>query len=161
MRTLILMRHGTAEKAVAGGRDFDRPLSERGRREAEAAGAALADEGWLPTVALVSPAVRTQETWEEVETAFDEVEKVDDPKLLHTTAEAVLAAAEAAEGEVVMVIGHNPGLGELMDALSRTGDEAARRDYGRGGCPPGAAAVFAVEEGRYSLESYIPPSAGR
>ena len=85
----------------------------------------------------------------------------DDPQLLHTTGEVILAAAEAAESDVVMVIGHNPGLGDLMDALSRTGDEAARRDYGRGGCPPGAVAVFALEDGRYSLESYIPPGGGR
>lgn len=161
MRTLILMRHGTTEKPVAGGRDFDRPLTERGRREAEAAGEALAGEGWVPTLALVSPALRTQETWEEVEAAFGAVEKRDDPKLLHTSSEAILAAAEAAEGEVVMVVSHNPGLGDLMDALSRTGDEAARRDHARAGCPPGAAAVFAVEDGRYSLESYIPPGGGR
>ena len=56
MRRLILFRHAKAEPRAAGEDDFDRPLSPRGRADAVLVGRALADAGFAPDLALVSPA---------------------------------------------------------------------------------------------------------
>ena len=56
------MRHGKAEAFAR--EDHQRRLTERGRREATAAGQWLADQGIVPTDAFVSSAIRTRQTWE-------------------------------------------------------------------------------------------------
>ncbi len=60
-RVLLVMRHGKAEPFAA--EDHLRRLTERGAREAHGAGEWLADQGLVPTHALVSSAVRAQDTW--------------------------------------------------------------------------------------------------
>jgi phosphohistidine phosphatase len=61
MKNLLLLRH--AKSAWPDGvEDHDRPLAERGRRDAPRMGAYMADVGIEPNVALVSSARRTQET---------------------------------------------------------------------------------------------------
>ena len=62
MDRLILMRHGRAEPDSATGDDFDRALVPGGVRQAQVAGATLADMGFRPDIALVSPAVRAVQT---------------------------------------------------------------------------------------------------
>ena len=54
-RLLVVMRHGKAEPFAA--EDHLRRLTERGAREAHGAGQWLADQGLVPTHALVSSAV--------------------------------------------------------------------------------------------------------
>ncbi|MEV4196794.1 SixA phosphatase family protein [Micromonospora globbae] len=61
-RTLVLLRHSKAEQSEQGP-DADRPLTDRGRADAESAGAWLAKHGLLPDVVLCSTARRTRETW--------------------------------------------------------------------------------------------------
>src|SRR5690242_14812229 len=57
----MVMRHAKAEQGATS--DFERPLADRGRADAEAAGAWLAERGWEPDHALVSAALRTRETF--------------------------------------------------------------------------------------------------
>src|SRR5438094_761470 len=66
MDRLILLRHAKAENDAPSGDDFDRPLAPRGRREAAAMAGQLAALGIRPDLALVSPSLRTRETWEAV-----------------------------------------------------------------------------------------------
>ena len=61
-RTIIVMRHAKAEQG--GPSDFERQLTDRGMADAAAAGTWLAERGVVPDHALVSAAVRTQQTWE-------------------------------------------------------------------------------------------------
>ena len=70
MAHLILLRHAKAESASSTGRDIDRPLTERGHRDAAIMGRVLAQAGFIPDLALVSTARRAQETWEEASPAF-------------------------------------------------------------------------------------------
>src|SRR4051794_32462071 len=60
-RLLVVMRHGKAESFAP--EDHRRRLTERGTREARAAGQWLAGQQLVPTYAFVSSAVRTQNTW--------------------------------------------------------------------------------------------------
>ena len=70
MHRLILMRHAQAEASAPSGGDEARPLSAAGRAEALLMGRALAERGLKPDLALVSTAVRTRQTWEQMHDAF-------------------------------------------------------------------------------------------
>ncbi len=61
MATIILLRHGDAEPDSGSG-DAERPLTDRGRDQAAAAGRALAELGLIPEVCLTSPKKRALQT---------------------------------------------------------------------------------------------------
>ena len=93
MDRLILFRHGKAQAESASGEDFDRHLAPRGERESAAMGAHLADLGFLPDVVLVSPAMRTRETWAAIEPHMAKAQVTFDDELYHADSGAVRAAA--------------------------------------------------------------------
>ena len=66
MRRLILLRHAKSDRPP-GIVDLDRPLNDRGKRAAPQMGAYLAAEGLIPEAVVVSPAKRTRETWEAIQ----------------------------------------------------------------------------------------------
>ncbi|RUU81093.1 histidine phosphatase family protein, partial [Mesorhizobium sp. M7A.F.Ca.MR.362.00.0.0] len=63
MKQLLLLRHAKSSWDDPDLDDFDRPLAERGVKAARSIGRELAARGWLPDLALVSPALRTRDTW--------------------------------------------------------------------------------------------------
>ncbi|RUU90706.1 histidine phosphatase family protein, partial [Mesorhizobium sp. M7A.T.Ca.TU.009.01.3.1] len=63
MKQLLLLRHAKSSWDDPGLDDSDRPLAERGVKAARSIGRELAARGWLPDLALVSPALRTRDTW--------------------------------------------------------------------------------------------------
>lgn len=148
MNRLILLRHAKAETDAASGDDFDRPLAPRGRREARAMGAQLAALGFSIDVALVSPALRTRETWEIAAQALSGAEVRFDQALYNAEARTIAKLAEQVGegGGTVLVVAHNPGLQELAVTLMRDGAAPqaflarAMRDF-----PPAAVAVFDID----------------
>ncbi len=124
MKTLLLLRH--AKSAWPDGvADHDRPLAERGRRDAPRMGAYMAEAGLEPDFALVSSARRTQETWALVAPALGK----DCPSqtvasIYEAEPGAILAAIHAAPQEcgTLLVIGHNPGFEDLAAMLAPAGD---------------------------------------
>ena len=62
MRILLMQRHAQAESGAAYARDFDRELTDNGRRDAKRLGAHLADIDQMPSYVLSSAAVRARET---------------------------------------------------------------------------------------------------
>ena len=64
MARITLIRHGKAETPMAGKQDIDRSLIIRGQQNAAAVGGFIAAHKMLPQLVLVSPAVRTRETYE-------------------------------------------------------------------------------------------------
>ena len=149
MRTLILMRHAKAARAHEAPRDEARGLTERGRRDAEAAGAALAEAGLAPALALISSALRTRETAAHalkglvfghfaMETRFEDA-------LYNAAPEGVWDAFSASEAACVIVIGHNPGLGELASHLIRQAHDGSKlaREFA-GNFPTAAFAAFEI-----------------
>ena len=70
MRRLLLLRHSKTERPEPGERDRDRKLTERGRLDAPIIGAYMARHRFIPDRVLVSPAIRTRETWELAAAAF-------------------------------------------------------------------------------------------
>ncbi|MCA6124050.1 histidine phosphatase family protein [Bradyrhizobium sp. WSM 1704] len=133
MRRLLLLRHAKTETDSPSGHDQDRRLDDRGHRDAAEIGGWLADHPPLPNRALVSPAVRTTQTWEIVREAMKEAgpqPKVEfvpelygaDPTQLLTT----IRMASVTDPKRLMLIGHNPGMHELALTLTGSGDETSR-----------------------------------
>ena len=145
MDRLILLRHGKAETDAPSGRDFDRALTERGRRDAALIARLLDEAGLAPDLALVSPAARTVQTWEAAAPFFPQARVVETPELYEITAGDILALArrEGAAVGTVMVVGHNPGLGQLAAWLAQEARSAEARAQLAQGFPTAAAAVIA------------------
>jgi phosphohistidine phosphatase len=129
MRRLMLLRHAKAEKAKSGEPDRDRPLSGRGRRDAPKIGTYMARHKLLPERALVSPALRTRETWDLLDEALAAVPLVlYDEHLYDASVETLVKATQNTPREVhsLLVIGHNPGLHDLARLLIASGDVETR-----------------------------------
>jgi phosphohistidine phosphatase len=157
MDRLILLRHGKAEADAPTGQDFDRALTGRGRRDAALVARELAGAGQTPDLALVSPAVRAKETWEQAAPFFPNAQVEWTPALYHIDPQGILDLAFDQAPSVVMVVGHNPGLGELASFLAREAGQG-----GMIGFPTGAAAVvdFAPEGRRLARTfSLVTPKA--
>ena len=164
MDRLILFRHGKAEPESASGEDFDRCLAPRGHRESAEMGAHLADLGFLPDIVLVSPAMRTRETWAAIEPSLPKARAQFDDELYHADSGAVRQAAVHAGVRVrtVMVVGHNPGLQELTVQLLTEGSAPpsliarATREF-----PTAATAVFLFDDnGRPQFDGLFFPERG-
>ena len=144
MRTLILFRHAKAVRAHEADSDEARGLTGRGRREAALAGAAMEDAGLKPKLALVSTSQRTRETAEHglqnfaLETRFEDA-------LYHAAPEGVWDAFSASDAESVVIVGHNPGLGELVSTLVHQAHDGSKlaRDLS-GHLPTAAFAAFEI-----------------
>ena len=150
VRQLILMRHGKAE-ADSGGGDHARVLSSRGRAEAAEAGRRLAAVA-RPALALVSDSARTRQTFEALAPALDPAPILTVTRTLYGAApDTILAELRAApdEAAAVLVIGHNPGIGELARRLAGEG-EAAALDALAEGFPTSCFAVIDLDGDRWA-----------
>lgn len=131
--TLYLLRHAKSswDEPLP---DHERPLSNRGVRDARAVGHLLAVRGWQPELALCSTSVRTRETWRRAHAAgaeAGEVRYVDD--IYAASAAGLLSLVRATSEDVasMLLIGHAPGVPDLAGSLGRRSgpDEAwARMD---------------------------------
>jgi phosphohistidine phosphatase len=123
LRHLVVLRH--AKSAWPEGvPDHERPLAPRGRRDAPAAGRALAEAGLLPDLALCSTAVRARQTWELACAQWDTPPPVRfDAGVYAADVPELLAAVRDAPDEVatLLLVGHNPGLEELVLDLAGDG----------------------------------------
>jgi phosphohistidine phosphatase len=133
-RTLVLLRHAKAEQPAADGPDVDRPLSARGRADAAAAGAWLARQALLPDVVICSTAVRTRQTWHNVQLGSTGTPPEGGPA---GSAPAVRYEPDAYEAHpedllslvrrvvpsaaIVLLVAHNPGISLLSELLDPRG----------------------------------------
>ena len=121
MKRLILMRHAKSSWSDRNQPDRARPLNPRGRRAAPKLGTWLRDQGYAPDVALVSDAVRTEETWRAVADALEPHPMLPQPKLYGADPATMLALLRGAgDAGTVLMIGHQPGIGALAQSLLRS-----------------------------------------
>jgi phosphohistidine phosphatase len=122
-KTLLVLRHAKSSWDFPDLDDHDRPLNARGRRAAPRMGQLLAEEDLVPDLVLSSTAVRARTT---VELALDAADcgppVVLDESLYPTYPEVVeeLLRAVSDDHERVMIVGHNPGLEALIEAVTET-----------------------------------------
>ncbi|MFF8669342.1 SixA phosphatase family protein [Streptomyces sp. NPDC015242] len=123
LRRLVVLRHAKSAWPVDVA-DHERPLAPRGRRDAPAAGRALAAADCLPDLALCSTAVRARRTWELASAEWGTPPPVRHDRRLYAAGPAGLLTVvreTPAEVETLLLIGHNPGLEELVLALAGDG----------------------------------------
>ena len=122
MKRLILFRHAKSSWADPDLDDHDRPLNARGRLAAPLMGAWLAGRGYCPDRVLCSSSLRTRETWEGARGALPDAPPPEIvPRLYHADPATMLALIQATpEGAgVLLLLGHQPGIGGLARRLSR------------------------------------------
>ena len=120
-KTLLVLRHGKSDWST-GLEDFHRPLVSRGRVGSRKMGAWIRCQDLLPDTVLSSPAERarmtTVHTCKAMGVSLDAVRW--DERLYEASVEEHLAAlADCPQtAQVVMLVGHNPGLEELVEYLA-------------------------------------------
>lgn len=144
-RRLVIIRHAKAEPYAP--TDVDRVLADRGRVEGRMLGEWLASEGIAPDAAYVSYAARTRETWDVVAAGAGwTLEPVYDGSLYGTDEDGALDLVRDTpdEASTVVVVGHNPTMGMLVQLLD-DGEGAATGSVALGSFPTSTAAVFTVD----------------
>ncbi|PRY21145.1 phosphohistidine phosphatase [Aliiruegeria haliotis] len=114
MKTLILLRHAKSNWVNPDLEDIDRPLNKRGKRSAKALGKWVRKSPWTPDKVLCSTSRRTRETWEGL--SLEGTPELRDD-LYHASPDAMLDVIRKTEGDVVMLIAHNPGIAALAHEL--------------------------------------------
>ena len=119
---LFILRHGKSDWST-GEPDFDRPLAERGRTGAQKAGDWMKDEKLIPDRVISSPARRARETAESICRSLGLKERAicfDERIYGGSVAEMLASLADhAADARQVLLVGHNPGLEELVYFLTQ------------------------------------------
>src|SRR3954462_12927948 len=82
MRRLMLLRHAKTENDAPSGRDQDRRLDDRGRKDAAQIGGWIAAHPPFADLVLVSTAVRSEQTWDIVRDAMSDTHPRPNVKLL-------------------------------------------------------------------------------
>ena len=117
MRRLILVRHAKSSRDDPALADRDRPLNERGLRDAPKMGERLAKRGLRPDLVVSSPALRALTTARLMaqKLDYDAESIVVDERVYAATPEALIEVLRALrhEPECVMLVGHNPEMSEL------------------------------------------------
>lgn len=116
---ILLLRHARAAWPQPGGRDFDRPLDDHGFAEAELVAMKAADRHPAPDLVLSSTALRCRQTADAVHRAFGEgLEIAAIDSLYNAPLDIYLEVLTGQkQAQSVMIIGHNPTLEELLEAL--------------------------------------------
>ncbi len=126
MRTLHLLRHAKSDWSDPSLRDFDRPLSKRGRKAAPRIATEMHELGIKPDLVISSSSLRTRQTWDLVRPLlFPDghagPEEVRFSRALYLAApEQLLEIAKNVDSRItsLMLIGHNPGMENLADILA-------------------------------------------
>ena len=128
MRELLLLRHAEAMNAGPDGRDAERPLSVHGQAQARAVGAWLAEQGAQPDAVLCSPARRAQMTADAACTALRTRTPQFLPGIYRATPGELLSLVEthAPDAHQILLVGHNPGMEQLLALLTEGRSAGAR-----------------------------------
>lgn len=120
-RVLVLMRHAKSDWGDDSLSDHDRPLNERGNRDAPLMAQWLADIDTIPDLVACSSAVRTRETvalmtaqWAKT----PEVSYLESLYLAHPETILKTAASDGGDARVLMVVAHNPAMTHLVSSLA-------------------------------------------
>jgi phosphohistidine phosphatase len=121
MKTLLVLRHAKSSWNDPALDDHERPLSTRGRRDGPRMGELVREHGLMPDVVISSDAVRARLTAEAVAEAARYAGQILLDQRLYMASPAdirSLLRTVPDKAETVMIVGHNPGLEELVALLT-------------------------------------------
>jgi phosphohistidine phosphatase len=127
MLRLLLLRHSKAVPFV-GSSDRDRALTERGKADAARLGAFIAGKEIAPQAAVHSGARRTRETLAIVLGKLQPgLQASVEPRLYEATNATFLRILRDRPdaAKVLLLVGHNPSMGEMACHLAASGDRSA------------------------------------
>jgi phosphohistidine phosphatase len=164
MRRLHLLRHAKSSWEDDTLCDRDRPLAPRGRRATRRIANWARKHDIRPQLVLCSSAVRARETLQGVLPGLGEPEVWIEVALYAASAETLLERVRTLpdETEEAMLVGHNPGLGDLLLLLAEPGE---LREGAETKVPTGALATLEadverwvdLEPGRARVVSFVVP----
>lgn len=172
MSRVVVVRHAKSDYPW-GVSDHDRPLNDRGRRDAPMVGewldANLTWEGAVGPIVVVSTATRAQLTWgraaERLSERWASVERRDESRIYEAPVSDLVDVVRETgqETDTVILVGHNPGVAALVWTLAQPSglrDEACQK------FPTSAVAVLesaqplatAVDEpGAFTVTHFVVP----
>jgi len=121
MKTLLILRHAKSSWATPTIADHDRPLNSRGKADAPRIGDLIKKQDLTPDLILCSTAKRARKTAAKVATNCgyaDEVQRVGELYLASADIYLNVLAEFGDAHNRVMVVGHNPGLEDLVETLT-------------------------------------------
>lgn len=126
MKILYLFRHAKSSWDDPALDDFDRPLNKRGEKNAPLMGEVMRKRGVEPDTVLCSPALRTKQTAKlALKAAGLKTEPVYDERIYLASTPALLSVIGELGNDVstALLVGHNPGLSDLLEFVSGTMDQ--------------------------------------
>jgi phosphohistidine phosphatase len=152
MLSLMLLRHAKSSLAETGQDDLDRPLNDRGKRAAVAVGRYMASNNLVPRLVLCSPAQRTRETWDLVAGELPATPEVLFVAEIYDSGDGTALMEclrhRAGTAQSVLLIGHNPSIGELAQTLAGMGSPKLRERLEKK-YPTAALAIFSFDLGNW------------
>jgi phosphohistidine phosphatase len=148
LKTLGLFRHAKSDWDDPRARDFDRPLNERGRRGAALMGQHIIEHGIKWERLLASPAVRVAQTIElAMQAARIKVPVRWDRRIYLATSPSLIELLREQEGDPasMMLIGHNPGLEDVIFDLVPDDGSSPLRDVVEDKFPTASYAVMEID----------------
>ncbi|MCP4075854.1 MAG: NUDIX domain-containing protein [Gammaproteobacteria bacterium] len=145
LRELLLLRHGKSDWNINTD-DFNRPLKDRGKRAAQRMGVWLATHNKIPDIIISSPAERALTTAEKCCKAMgqgsDNILQQQKVYLADTSDLLQVLRKLPASANRVMLVGHNPGLENLLTCLT---DGAAKAEEDGKLLPTATLALLEIE----------------
>lgn len=153
MKTLGLFRHAKSDWHDPRARDFDRPLNARGRKGAALMGRHIRDHGIAWRRVISSPAIRCAETIELACHAVGQPVAVNWDRRIYLASSATLLdllREQDDAADAILMVGHNPGLEDLIFDLVPDDGSSPLRDVVEAKFPTAAYAVMEMEIDRWA-----------
>lgn len=153
MKRLGLFRHAKSDWHDPRARDFDRPLNLRGEKGAALMGRHIRDQGERWGRIIASPAVRCAETVELASKASGRNLAVNWDRRVYLASSVTLAdllREQSDEADSILLVGHNPGLEDLIFDLVPDDGTSPLRDEVEAKFPTAAFAILEMEIDRWA-----------
>jgi len=152
-RSIVLVRHAKADWPDVA--DHERPLADRGRKDAAALGEWLAARDHQPALTLCSTSTRTRETWKLAAPKLPQRPKtVYEKRLYEASPGEIIAVLNEVPDDVrdVLLVGHNPGIQGAAETLAADADGDIAERMARNGFSTATLAVLRFDGSWKSLE---------
>jgi len=121
VKTLYIIRHAKSSWDATDVDDFERPLNERGKRDAPRMGKRLKEKDIHPHLMLSSPAKRALSTGRRIAKIlkYPKENILTDRRLYHADEETILSVVQGLKDHhnTVILLSHNPGLTDFVNTL--------------------------------------------
>lgn len=129
MKRLTVLRHAKSSSGDPSLGDLDRPLNERGWKDARRLGKEMTRRQMHFDLVLASPAVRVRETLDGLREKFDMHSVIRfEPRMYGASERTLLSLVRSLPQTVQspLLVGHNPGLEQLIVGVTQDDEQGLR-----------------------------------